>query len=482
MTPLTLDKPTTIHLFDRLLGMEQMISRLSEIQLQSNSNIAQVKDALLQPLSTAANFTAETVDFPFTPAQLTLTTSTQDFPSLKESDMLIQFFLEGNEPFIRLSHVPFFNQQLREHRSGQSPLYFETVLPCIDALAMAALSSDFVHDFFGRSRNELLPTLRKKAEAALIKADFMRSQQPIVLRSLLYFITFLFEIGDNEYASSLVGVAWRAAFRIGLHRDRTDTSPFVRDARRRMWLHLQHLDNRAASLLGVESMMKTEWDTLAPKNASDETWEDYRTARESFDSEPPAVIGFTDTSFVLARAQIEMLQQQIRSASMTFEHMETYIGERQQDIWLRYVSDSGNKPLERFMVTLLEIQISAVYLTARQAHHKESSDNFRAQSFITAIELLERISAVEADMYYNQYSWALRAFVPIRAIVTVLTCMLFNSTPNCEARGWQQIGKIYARYDNVDCQLAKSSVFEPVNVLREQALQAKRQREMQLQP
>jgi hypothetical protein len=224
-----------------------------------------------------------------------------------------------------------------------------------------------------------------------------------------------------------------------------------------------------------------EWDTLAPKNASDETWEDYRTARESFGREPPAVIGFTDTSFVLARAQIEMLQQQIRSASMTFEQMETYISERQQEISLRYVSDSGSKPLERFMVALLEIQIGAVYLTARQMHHKESSDNFRAQSFTTAIELLERISAIEADMDYNQYSWVLRAFVPIRAIVTVLTCTLFNSTPDCEARGWQQIDKVYARYDNVDCRLAKSSVFEPANALREQALQLKKQREMQLQ-
>lgn len=478
MAPLTLDKPTTIHLFDRLSGLEQMISRLSEIHLGSNSNVGENSDSRLQPLSATATFTAEANGFPLAEAQLT---SAQDFPSLKESDMLIQFFMDGNEPFIRLSHVPFFQKQLQEHRNGHSPLYFETVLPCIDALAMAALSSEFVNDFFQRSRDELIPILRRKAEAALNKADFMRTHQPIVLRALLYFTTFLFEIGDNEYASSLIGVAWRAAFKIGLQHDFVESPPFVRDARRRLWLHLQYLDIRAANLLGVEPMRKAEWDTPAPKNTFDETWEDYRTTKDGFTGEPPAVMGFTDTSFVLVRAQIEVLHQQIRSGSMTFEHMETHISERHQEIWRRYLSNSGSKPLHRFMVALLEIHLGSVYLTARQMHHKEASDDFRGQTFMTAIDLLERISAIEADLDFMQHLWVLRSFVPIHAIITVLTCILFNSTPDCEARGWVQIDKVYARYDNVDCRLAKTSVFEPVNALREQALQVKRQRQMQMQ-
>ena len=83
-------------------------------------------------------------------------------------------------------------------------------------------------------------------------------------------------------------------------------------------------------------------------------------------------------------------------------------------------------------------------------------------------------------MEYIQYVWMLRAFVPIQAIVTVLTCTLFKSTPDCEARGWRQIDKVYARYDNADCRLAKSSIFEPVNALREQALEVRRRREMQM--
>ena len=174
------------------------------------------------------------------------------------------------------------------------------MLPSIHALALSTLSSDFVHDFFRRSRYELLAILPRKAEESLTRAGLMRSPRPMVLRDLLYFIAFLFEIGGNEYATSSVGVALRAALRIGLHHDFVDASSFVKDARRRLWLHLRYLDKRAANLLGVDSTMKPEWDTPSPTNVFDETWEIFRTADQGFTGEPPALIGYAGMSFVLA--------------------------------------------------------------------------------------------------------------------------------------------------------------------------------------
>ena len=44
------------------------------------------------------------------------------FPSLQESDMLIQFFLEVTEPFIRLVHVPFFRNSWQNTVLEGSPL------------------------------------------------------------------------------------------------------------------------------------------------------------------------------------------------------------------------------------------------------------------------------------------------------------------------------------------------------------------------
>lgn len=480
MAPLVLDKPTTIHLFDRLSGLEQMVRNLSDVHLQSNGCAAEVKDTRLRSATAASSDSRNAIRFPFTQGERCAAPSDDAFPSLQESDMLIQFFLEVTEPFIRLQHVPFFLKQLAEYRAGEKLLYFEALIQSVHALALATLSSDFVLDFFRSPRDELLAILRKKAEEALTKADFMRSPQPNVMRGLLYFINFLFEIGDNEYASSLVGVALRAAFRIGLQHDYTDGSPFVRDLRRRIWLHLQYLDRRAAKLLAAESTMRPEWDTPPPQNAFDETWENFRTTQVTFNGEPPAVTGYTDTSFVLARAEIEILQDRIRASNMTFEEMENYISEQHQDIWRKYLVNSSSHALQRFMVVLLEIHVGAVHLTARQAHHKDANADFRGQTFIAAIELLEKISALEDEMEYVQFVWVLRSFVPIQAIVTVLTCTIFKSTPDCEARGWQQIDKVYARYDNADCRLAKSSIFEPVSALREQALEVRRQREMQM--
>lgn len=481
MAPLVLDKPTTIHLFDRLSGLEQMVSKLTQVELQSNGYTVEAKDDLTRPISFVAFSSREPVVFPFSQDHLGSTPSDEEFPSREESDMLIQFFLELTEPFIKLIHVPAFQKHLAEYRAGKNPLYFEPLLHCLHSLALAAISSDFVLDFFRRPRDQLLVILRRKAEEALLKADFMRTEQPIIMRALLYFITFLFEVGDIEYASSLVGVALRTAFRIGLHHDFLGQTPFVQDARQRLWLYLRHLDRRASNLQGVESTMKPEWDTPPPQNAFDIVWEEFRTVQENFSGKPSAVTGYTDTSFVLARAEVETLQDGIRSSSMTYGQMETYISEQQSEIWRKYLFNSGSKALPKFIVALMEVYIGAIYLIARQAHHKEANVDFRGQTFMAAIELLEQISALESEMEYIQYIWVLRAFVPIQAIVTVLTCTLFKSDPDCTSRGWQQIDKVYARYDNSDCNLARSSIFEPVNALREQALKVMKQRGMQAQ-
>ena len=480
IAPLILDKPTTIHLFERLSGLERMVSKLSDVHPQSNGFSAEVKETLLRSAPECFSMSGGSISFPFTLDRAGVTQPEGAFPSLQESHMLIQFFLEVTEPFIRLLHAPFFQEQLLEYRAGESPLYFEPLLHCIHALTVATLSSEFVLDFFHRPRDQLLGNLRTTAEEALKKADFMRSHQPNVLRALLYFISFLFEIGDNEYASSLIGVALRAAFRIGLHHDYTDDIHFVRDRRRRIWLHLRYLDRRAASLLGVESTMKPEWDTPHPQHAYDKTWEAFRTAEENSDGEPPALRGYADTSFVLARAEIETLQDQIRASSMSFAHLNKHIHEQQEEIWDKYFENSGTFTLERFMGSLLEMHVDAVYLAARQAHHKEADEQVRGETFIAGIELLEKISALEDDMEYIQYVWVLRSFVPIQAIVTVLMCTLFTSTLECETRAWRQIDRVYARYDNVDCRLAKSSIFDPVNALREQSLEQKRQEDTEM--
>lgn len=481
--PLVLDKPATMHLFDRLSGLEKMVSNLSSVHSQSNRLGTEAKDTRLQIALSRASIPGEVEKFPFIESQNGPPLSEAPFPSRQESNMLIQFFLEVTEPFIKLIHIPFFHKQLADYRAGEgeNPIYFESTLHCIHALTLSTLSSDFVLDFFHHPRDDLLAILRKTAESALAKAEFMRTHQPNVLRALLYFINFLFEIGDIEYASSLVGVAIRTAFRIGLHHDWTEGPPFVRDLRRRLWFHVQHVDHRAASLLGVPSTLKPEWDTPPPSNAFDATWEPFRTADPTFTGEPGPMTGFTDTSFVLARAEIETIQTQIRSSSMSFPAMSSHITSQQTSIQQVYLTNSGTHPLQRFMLGLISIHLSAVHLSARQLHHKIASSPFRDGTFLAGIELLESISALEDDMELTQFAWMLRAFQPIQAIVTVLTCTLFKSTPECEARAWRQIDRVYARYDNADCQLARSAVFEPVNALREQALEGRIRGEGQME-
>ena len=112
--------------------------------------------------------------------------------------------------------------------------------------------------------------------------------------------------------------------------------------------------------------------------------------------------------------------------SMPFAHVENCIHEQQEEIWNKYLTNSGSLTLQRFMAGLLEIHVDAVRLAARQAHHKEANEQFRGETFIAGIELLEKISALEDEMEYIQFVWMLRSFVPIQAIVTVLMCHTFQ--------------------------------------------------------
>ena len=479
MAPLVLDKTTTAHLFQRISGLEQWVGRLSQNHLQLSGFVPEAKNGHPQHHGNVGNHFNEPVSFPLAQGQSIFSPVEHKFPSVQESDMIIEFFLKNTEPFILMLHVPFFHVQLAEYRGGQNPPYFEAVLPSIHALGLATLSSTFVLDFFGRRREELISITRRNAEEALTKIDFMRSQHPIVLRGLLYFVTFLFEIGENEYASSLLGVALRAALSIGLNHDSADVYPFVRDAHRRSWLYLRYLDDRAAKILGVESMTKPEWNTPPPFNVTEDTWEMYRTARAGVAGESPAIQGYTDVSFVLVRAKVQILQEQILSSDMTFQDMEILIANKKRELWEEYLSNHGSTTLPNFAIALLDTYIGAISLAARQVHHKEANDDFRGQTFVAGIELLERISTLEANIEYIQYMWVLRSFIPMRAVIIVLSGTLFRSSLGYEARAWEQIGKVYDRYDNADCRVAKTSTFEPINALREQALEVKHHRESQ---
>jgi hypothetical protein len=396
--------------------------------------------------------------------------------------MLIQFFIEVTEPFIKLIHIPFFQKQLADYRAGEgeSPVSFEATLHCIHVLTLSTLSSSFVLDFFRRPRDTLLVDLRKSAEEALIKADFLRTRQPNVLRALLYFINFLFEMNDIEYASSLLGVAHRLSLHISLHHDLPHTSPFVRDLRRRLWHYLIHLNSRAGTLLSLSPIFPTEWSTPPPTHASDNQWEPFRSASETFTGSPAPVVGYADTSFILARAEIEALNTLLRGSEMSFPAMESYIATQRTEILQKYLSNISPHPLQRFISSLLTIHLSALSLSARHLHHKTATPSFRADTFLAAIILLESISAVESDLDFLQFAWVLRAFVPVQAIVTVLTCTLFDSKPDCEERAWREIDRMYKRYNSVDCRLVGEEVFEPINALRERALEVRRQREMEM--
>lgn len=150
-----------------------------------------------------------------------------------------QVYKEYIDPVIKIIHVPSMQIQVEAamHNPARSSKPMEAFLFSVYYAATTALSPEDCHLKFGEARDVLVKRFKFAVEQALSRANFLISEEMLVLQAFITFLVCLRSHEDGRVLWSLLGIVVRVAVSMGLHRDGThfNLSPFEIEMRRRCW-------------------------------------------------------------------------------------------------------------------------------------------------------------------------------------------------------------------------------------------------------
>ncbi|KJY02260.1 hypothetical protein TI39_contig71g00010 [Zymoseptoria brevis] len=198
-------------------------------------------------------------------------------PSQHAADKLIAQYWRAVHYMCRTVHRPTFE--------AQYSLFWGQVLvgsepaPSVQGVVFAAMfsaavsmSPEQVSQQFGTTKDMLVDSLRTGTEAALARANFLRTTKVETMQAFVMYLIPLIRGEVSRAHSALVGTAIRLAECMGLHRDGTNYNMTAVEihVRRMLWYQLCFLDMRTCEATGPRPQIrKDDYDTKLPLNVDD---------------------------------------------------------------------------------------------------------------------------------------------------------------------------------------------------------------------
>jgi len=204
-----------------------------------------------------------------------LASVTSAHPSPIQIFQLWQIYISNVNPLLKITHTPTLQGQIISASANPAkiPKPLEALMFAIYFAAITSLTEDEVHSTFGEDKVILLGKYHNATQQALVNAGFMRSTELIVLQALFLYLLCARPYVDPRSMFCLLGMAFRIATRLGLHRDGSQSglSPFEAEQRRRLWWQIVVFDKRIAEITGstVTALSSCACDTRMPLNIND---------------------------------------------------------------------------------------------------------------------------------------------------------------------------------------------------------------------
>ncbi|KAF1830549.1 hypothetical protein BDW02DRAFT_507333 [Decorospora gaudefroyi] len=198
-------------------------------------------------------------------------------PAQPVVDKLVAHYWKNVHVIARTVHRPSFERQYQNFwiriNTGMEPrTSFQAVLFAALLGSVVSMSEDTVRTEFCIEKQSFVDKLREGTEAALGRANFLRTTK---LETLQAFVMYLIPLCRNEVSrahSALTGSLIRLAECMGLHRDPTaySDSPIEIQIRRLLWYQICFLDMRTGEAVGPRPQIRLDdYDTRFPLNVDD---------------------------------------------------------------------------------------------------------------------------------------------------------------------------------------------------------------------
>lgn len=363
------------------------------------------------------------------------------------------------DPLVKVLHIPSLEPTVLSAASHLANLSkgFECLLFTIYYGATTSLSAHDCLVKLGEEKAVLLGRYRFAIEQALARANFLTTEESVVLQAFVVFLICLRRNSDARVIWTLTGLVVRIAQTIGIHRDGAHfgLSPFEVEMRRRLWWQVCILDTRASEDHGCDpTIVEQSFDTKMPLNVNDS---DLSPNMKDF---PPEQKGCTDMSFCLLRFEVANTFRRINYippgppkacneflSSVTLEDKERWIAECHERLEERYLKHCDMSiPLFWVTATVARLMMSKMWLMVYHPFQRQDggatlSEEVKEKLFITSLENMEYSLLLESEARTMKWGWLFRTYIQWHALAFTLSELCHRTTGEMVERAWRAVDR-----------------------------------------
>jgi hypothetical protein len=354
------------------------------------------------------------------------------------------------DPVVKILHRPSTAKILDV--SAKSPISLNeserALVYAIYFSSMACMSDGEVHGLFDMTKETAMDIYRLSAEEALAKAVLLNIDEDLVaLQALVLFVSVSHLTGKSKVAWKLTGIARRS----GVFSQKGH-SPFQIEMRNRLWWQLWYLDHRATKDLGQGDGSEAPSLFELPLNVNDSDLDPYA------DRPVTSRIGWSEQTFALVRYKIAQTRQ-LLSADVAMRRKEDIIGECEKELsdkhlhfgtdehspihWLtRHVAHVLTMEMWFELYSADTIAISSMGLDDESKHEQ----GFRDFLFLSAIDIVDITSRLEAEPQSRQWAWLLGGYQQFRPLVFLLNELQYREQCAAVAHAWKVVESALSRW------------------------------------
>ncbi|KAJ4355828.1 uncharacterized protein N0V89_003849 [Didymosphaeria variabile] len=286
----------------------------------------------------------------------------------------------------------------------------EALLFAIWFAVIASTSAEDCQALHGIERNQLLRKYRIALEQALVQADWIATQEIVILQSLAIYLAFASEKTRSTWVLS--GIVISLAQAIGLHMSIASSplTPVEIEVRRRIWWSLCQIDVRVSNNCGLEPHVPLVVDCELPLHVNDADLDAGHNADDTSPRKEKTEMTLSLIKIEHAYTTLRFKRAQYRSSHSDGEKKDHLIGkqiQRYTDVYMKYFED----PSEFSRLCALGLQLIIARL------RKLIPDASDSQGHVDTEALNEPLLLYNADVLniaqqlpemQRQYGWFFR--------------------------------------------------------------------------
>ncbi|KAI0020173.1 hypothetical protein F4780DRAFT_383284 [Xylariomycetidae sp. FL0641] len=390
---------------------------------------------------------------------------TSFLPTREAANLLITQYFIAVHPIAPCSHRPSlertYNTFWEEIDHGYEPRgSVQAIIFAAMFSGLVSLPEQVVYEQLQYSKANWVNSLRMGTEAALSKANFLRTTKVETMQAFIIYMLPLCRAEVSRAHSVLVGAAVRMAECMGLHRDGEKVyglSPLDTHVRRLVWHQLCFLDIRTCEAQGPKPVIRREdYDTKLPLNCNDEELTDAVVPPESSDT-------WTTNTLALIRFEINEMMRSIWSDRRKLESRRTSLTtvltkietfRRRMAEKYDHLLDTA-EPLQRYARCVMYLLTCRLMVMVLHPYHANATNpmpprlnNLLITSGIMVVELAIQL---ETNPLFREWSWYLGAYFQYQVALLLATEVYFRPHTKEADRIWSCLDFVFGLDRKLSC-------------------------------